>query len=79
VSVVSGTTTLCSDVTLTPADADSATYTCTLSATQLPVGTYDDVEATYDPATPSSSSPGTTYTTSTSPSGTTLNVVPGQS
>ena len=52
--------------TLTASGSDAATYSCSLTASQLSAGSYTNVVATYAPGTPSSSGTNYTYTTSTS-------------
>ena len=61
-----GPTTVCSSSTSTATTSDTATYSCSLAATQLAPTTYSDVDAVYTPGSPSSSNTGYTYTTSTS-------------
>ena len=51
---------------LTASGSDAATYSCSLTASQLATGTYSSVVAVYAPGTPSSSSTNYSYTTSTS-------------
>jgi hypothetical protein len=54
------------DPTLTGGSGDTATFTCTLTASQLAAGSYSTVDAVYTPAGTSSSSSNFSYTTSTS-------------
>ena len=56
---------LCSE-TLPAGSGDSAGFSCSLTASQLDVGTYSSVDAVFAPAGTSSSNPDFTYTTSTS-------------
>ena len=56
---------LCNE-TLPAGSGDSAGFSCSLTASQLPVGTYSSVDAVFAPAGTSSSNPDFTYTTSTS-------------
>ncbi len=51
---------------LTASGANAATFSCALTASQLPVGTYSNVVAVFTPATTSSTNTNFTYTTSTS-------------
>lgn len=61
----SGPTSLCSSV-LTESSSYSSSYSCSLTASQLPATTYTSVDAVFLPNSSSSSSPGYAYTTSTS-------------
>ena len=64
VTISNSSTTLCSAV-LSETSSDSASAICSLTVTQLPVGSYSDVFATYTPAASSSSSNASfAYTTS---------------
>ena len=60
-----GATLLCTS-SLTASGTYSATFSCALSASQLAAGTYASLDATYTPASPSSSNTNYVYTTSTS-------------
>ena len=55
----SGPTTMCSSSTPTAPTSDTATYSCSLAATELAPTTYTDVDAVYTPGSPSSSNAGT--------------------
>jgi hypothetical protein len=68
VTIYYGTTpvAICNE-TLPAGSGDSASYSCPLTASQLPPATYSSVDAVFTPGTASSSSNGDfTYTTSTS-------------
>ena len=65
VAVYNSSTELCS-ATLTGGSDDTASYSCSLTASQLAVGSYSDVFATFTPGVPSSSSSNYSYTTSSS-------------
>ncbi len=65
VSYGSGPTTICTPA-LTAGTGDTASYSCTLTAVQLNAASYSQVTAVYQPATPSSSNPDYSYTTSRS-------------
>jgi hypothetical protein len=56
---------LCSE-TLPAGSGDSASFSCSLTASQLPTGPYTSVDAVFTPAGTSSSNADFTYTTSTS-------------
>ena len=58
-------TQICS-VPLTGGSGDTATYTCTLTASQLALGSYTNVVAVFTPGTPSSSNGTFAYTGSSS-------------
>lgn len=62
VQIMANSLTVCPAAPLTTTGPDSATYSCTLGATQLPAGDYGSVTATYMPATASSSNPDYSYT-----------------
>jgi uncharacterized repeat protein (TIGR02543 family) len=72
-TLYNSSTKLCSQ-TLVSKSTDSATATCSLTSTGLPVGSYSNVFATYTPSTTSSSNAGYTYTASTSTPATPLSV-----
>ena len=55
-----------SSSTPTATTSYTATYSCSLGASQLPPSTYTDVDAVYTPGTPSSSNSNYSYSTSTS-------------
>ena len=63
VTIYNSSTTLCG-VTLTETTSDSASASCSPTVTELSVGSYSDVFATYTPAASSSSNASFTYTTS---------------
>jgi hypothetical protein len=65
VAVYNSTTELCS-ATLYPVSSDSASSACALAASELAGGGYNQVFATYNPGTTSSSDPSYTYATSSS-------------
>ncbi len=67
VTLYYGTTpvSLCSE-TLPSGSGDSAGFSCSLTSSQLAVGTYSSVDAVFSPGGTSSSNPDYTYTTSTS-------------
>jgi hypothetical protein len=65
VTVYDSSTELCSN-TLLPVSTDSASATCSLTASELAGGYYSDVYATYSPGTTSSSDSTYTYETSSS-------------
>jgi uncharacterized repeat protein (TIGR02543 family) len=73
VTIYNSSTPLCSP-SLAEKNTDSSTATCSLSATELPVGSYRDVFATYVPGTPSSSNTSYAYTASSSPPAKNLSV-----
>jgi beta-glucanase (GH16 family) len=72
-TVYNSSTKLCSQ-TLVEKSTNSATGTCSLTAIELPAGSYSDVFATYTPNTTSSSRTGYVYTASTSTPATRLSV-----
>ena len=63
VTIYNSSTTLCS-APLGETSSDSASASCSLTVTELSVGSYSDVFATYTPATSSSSNASFAYTTS---------------
>jgi uncharacterized ParB-like nuclease family protein len=75
VTVKNGTTTLCSEI-LPAGSGDSATYSCSLTASQLSAGTYSSVDAVFTPGTNSSSNVDFSYAGSTSTPAQSLTVKP---
>jgi hypothetical protein len=73
VTIYSSSTQLCSH-TLVEKTTDSSTASCSLSASEIPAGTYSDVFATYTPSTISSSNSKYAYTAATSASAARLTV-----
>ncbi|MGA2969812.1 MAG: InlB B-repeat-containing protein, partial [Acidimicrobiales bacterium] len=65
VTVTNGATVLCT-ASLTPIGQYAALYSCALTINELPVGSYNDVVATYNPAVSSSSNPNFSYSSSSS-------------
>ena len=76
VTVKNGTSTLCSEA-LPAGSGDSASYTCSLTASQLGAGTYSSVDAIFTPGTNSSSNSGFSYVGSASAPPQSFTVQPG--